>query len=70
MRFVYAWQKKTGRRSIAQSAESTLLENTQTFICSFSPGVAPDSLICRIQNKYFAIIEKENKKIEKKIQNP
>ena len=32
--------------------------------------MAPDSLICRIQNKYFAIIEKEDKKIEKKIQNP
>lgn len=28
--------------------------------------MAPDSLTCRIQNKYFAIIEKENKKIEKK----
>ena len=35
--------------------------------------MAPDSLICRIQNNYFAIIEKEDKKIEKKkskIQNP
>ena len=33
--------------------------------------MAPDSLICRIQNKYFAIIENEDKKIEKKkIQNP
>lgn len=35
---VYAWQKKTGRRSIAQSAESTLLENTQTIIVVFLQG--------------------------------
>lgn len=28
--------------------------------------MAPDSLICRIQKNYFAIIEKEDKKIEKK----